>query len=86
MNLRDRMIMEDFRGARPAYLKLEDAVGQKLNELVKQAGLQVLGIEHRVKAVNSLAGKLVRNGDRYQKLDDLTDLLGARIICFFPMM
>ena len=54
-----------------------------LCSLVKESGIQTLSIEHRVKSESSLAAKLVRSGDWYQKFEDLTDILGARVICFF---
>lgn len=83
MNLINRMIVEDFRKNRDAFVKLGDIVHEMLRDIVKQTGMEVLGIEHRVKTENSLAGKLERNGDWYQCFDDLTDILGARVICYF---
>ena len=84
MNLKNRIILEDFRKCRDEYVKLGDLIQEKLHEIVEVAGIhEILGIEHRVKTEKSLAGKLERSGDWYQQIDDLTDLLGARIICFF---
>ena len=83
MNVKDKLIIEDYRKAKQSFIKLDGIVYDKLCELVKEAGIQTLGIEHRVKREESLAEKLVRNGDWYQKFDDLTDILGARVICFF---
>ena len=78
------MILEEFVENRSVYLELGDVVHNRLEELVKEAGLSILGIEHRIKTVKSLAGKLERKrDDYYRKLEDLTDLVGARIICFF---
>lgn len=83
MNVKDKLIIEDYRKAKQSFIKLDGIVYDKLCELVKEAGIQTLGIEHRVKREESLAEKLVRNGDWYQKFDDLTDILGTRVICFF---
>jgi len=84
MSIAGKMILEEFTRKRVDYLELGDVVHNRLDELVKEAGLSILGIEHRIKSVKSLAGKLERKGDDYyQRLDDLTDLVGARIICFF---
>lgn len=83
MNVKDKMIIEDYRKAKDSFVKLDGVVYEKLCELVKQSGIQTLSVEHRVKSEASLAGKLVRNGDWYQKFEDLTDILGARVICFF---
>lgn len=83
MNTKDRLIIEDYRKARESFVKLDGVVYDKLCALVKKSGIQTLSIEHRVKSEAGLAEKLVRNGDWYQKFDDLTDILGARVICFF---
>ncbi len=83
MNLKDRLIIEDYRREREDFIQLEKVVTDKLCELVKKSGIQILSIEHRVKSESSLAEKLVRNGDWYQTFDNLTDILGARVICFF---
>lgn len=84
MTLKDRIILEDFRKNRENFLELEKVVDKILHNIVKLSGIkEILGIEHRVKTEQSLAGKLVRNGDWYSTLEDLTDLLGARVICYF---
>lgn len=83
MNLKNRIIVEDYRKCRGDFVKLEGIVCEKLEEIVKETGIAILKIEHRVKTEKSLAGKLERKGDWYQSLSDLTDLLGARVICFF---
>lgn len=83
VSLKNRLILEDFRKSRDAFVKLGDIVHEKLRELIHGAGMEILGIEHRVKTEESLSGKLERNGDYYQSLEELTDLLGARVICYF---
>ena len=82
MNLKCRMIMEDYRKQRGDFLKLEDIVQGILKQIVKELGIKVLAVEHRVKEEKSLAGKLERKGDRYSGLEDITDILGCRIVCF----
>lgn len=42
-----------------------------------------VSIEGRVKAHNSLRGKLLLKGDKYKSLLDITDLIGIRIITIF---
>ena len=84
MSIVGKRILEEFTRTRSDYLELGDVIHNQLDEMVKEAGLSILGIEHRIKTVKSLAGKLERKGDDYyRKLEDLTDLAGARIICFF---
>ena len=82
MNLKCRLILEDYRKQRDDFLKLGDTVQTMLSDIVKELGLSVLAVEHRVKAEKSLAGKLERKGDGYNTLEDITDILGCRVICF----
>lgn len=84
MNLKHQIILEEYRKNRNAFLELEKVVDQILRNIVKESGIkEILGIEHRVKGEESLAGKLDRNDDWYNSLKDLTDILGARVICYF---
>ncbi len=83
MNIKDRMIMEEYREQRDLFVKLGETVHSMLRSIAKGAGIPVMSIEHRIKDEKSLEGKLYRKGDSYQSLDDITDILGARIICYF---
>ena len=82
MNLKCRLILEDYRKQREDFIKLGDEVHSILSNIAKDLGLTVLAVEHRVKEEKSLAGKLERKGDSYNTLEDITDILGCRIICF----
>ena len=82
MNLKCRLILEDYRKQRDDFIKLGDTVHTMLSGIVKELGLTVLAVEHRVKEEKSLAGKLERKGDGYNTLEDITDILGCRVVCF----
>ena len=82
MNLKSRLILEDYRKQREDFITLGDTVHTMISEIVKDLGFSVLAIEHRVKEEKSLAGKLERKGDSYNTLEDITDILGCRVICF----
>lgn len=83
MNLKDKLIIEEYENSRDDFLKLGDTVHELMADAIEEADLHIMEIQHRVKTEKSLAGKLERKGDRYNSLDDLTDILGCRIICFF---
>lgn len=83
MNIKDRMILSDYRKRMDDYIKVDAIVYEKLKEIVKSSKILSTGIEHRIKTESSLEGKLYKNGDYFQKLSDLKDLIGARIICYF---
>ena len=80
MNLKCRLILEDYRKQRDDFIKLGDVVHTMLSDITKELGLTVLAVEHRVKQEKSLAGKLERKGDGYNTLEDITDILGCRVI------
>ena len=82
MNLKCKLILEDYRKQREYFVKLGNVVHDMLSGIAKDLGLTVLAVEHRVKEEKSLAGKLERKGDGYNTLEDITDILGCRVICF----
>ncbi len=83
MNRKDSLIMEEYRENRENFEQLGIIVQGILEQLVKDAGIRVMTVEHRVKKEKSLEGKLYRKGDRYQSLKDITDILGTRVVCYF---
>ena len=55
-----------------------------LRELLDQQHLRIHSVSHRVKEENSLVRKLNKPGSKYRKVNDIKDLLGLRIITYFP--
>jgi ppGpp synthetase/RelA/SpoT-type nucleotidyltranferase len=55
-----------------------------LREMLAQAGLVTHSIEARVKKRKSATDKLCANSEKYTCLADLDDLLGVRVITYFP--
>ena len=49
MNLKCRLILEDYRKQRDDFIKLGDTVHTMLSGIVKELGLTVLAVDHRVK-------------------------------------
>ena len=82
MDLKCKLILEDYKKQKEAFIKLGDTVHGILSDIVDELGFMALAVEHRVKAEKSLAGKLERKGDGYNTLEDITDILGCRVICF----
>ncbi|EPX56503.1 hypothetical protein D187_007845 [Cystobacter fuscus DSM 2262] len=73
-----------------AYLRRQasfEALGQslhaRLKEVLKSGGVDVHAVSYRVKNPKSLAHKLGRPDKTYQRLDDITDLIGLRVITYF---
>ena len=76
-------ILEEYRTGLPRFREVAEEVYNKLKHTFEQAGLLVAAIEYRVKAEDSLAGKLELKGAKYKSLADITDIIGLRVITFY---
>ena len=83
MDLHSEMLLEEFRESLPELEKLKEQVLATLREALDRNGLIVTAVEARLKTEESLAGKLALKGGKYATLDEVTDLVGARIITFY---
>ena len=83
MNEKNKMIMEEYRSQKPEFERLEGEVVSILQDVADKCNIRIYAINHRVKEENSLAGKLERKSDKYSSLSDITDIFGARVVCFF---
>lgn len=83
MDLRDRLIVEEYRKNEKTFQEIGDVVHAKLRALVRSTGRRAFAVQHRVKSERSLAGKLARHPGMYAQLSDLKDILGARVVCYF---
>ncbi|MBQ9462903.1 MAG: hypothetical protein IJU68_04525 [Bacteroidales bacterium] len=77
------MILEEYRDNLPEIKKKAEEINAKLNSMLKDAGLLVAALEYRVKSEDSLAGKLELKGSKYASLEDITDIIGLRVITFY---
>jgi ppGpp synthetase/RelA/SpoT-type nucleotidyltranferase len=83
LDLHGTMLLEDYRDRLPVYSLLQRVVMENLGNMVKQAGLELNAMESRIKTEKSLAGKLALKGAKYQTINNITDIFGARIITFY---
>ena len=78
-----QLILDEYREQKPRYEEAAQEVAAILREALSRNGLVVTAVETRVKTEESLAGKLALKGQKYQSLEDITDILGARVITFY---
>jgi len=76
-------LLEEYRSRHGSFEALGRALHARLEEVLGRGGVKVHAVSYRVKAPESLAGKLARPDKTYQRLDDVTDLIGLRVITWF---
>lgn len=76
-------LLRQYRELRPTMEAISSKAYDILSRALKEQGIYVTAIEHRVKTERSLAGKLELKGAKYKSIDDITDLVGLRVITFY---
>lgn len=83
LDMHCEMILDEYRDRLPVLNRLKDVVLDILQRTLQENGIVVTAIEGRVKTEGSLVGKLELKGNKYRTIDDITDIVGTRIITFF---
>lgn len=77
------MILDEYRERQQEFEQIKNVVIDILRQRLENNHIVVAGLEGRVKTEKSLTGKLELKGYKYRILDDITDIIGVRIITFF---
>lgn len=77
------MILEEYRENIPVYEKVRAKALTLLSDEIAKAGMMVSSIDSRIKTEMSLAGKLELKGSKYHTIDDITDIVGLRVVAFY---
>lgn len=83
LDMHCEMILDEYRESLPILERLKKTVLESLSQRLKDNNILVTALEARIKTEKSLTGKLELKGYKYRTLDDITDILGVRIITFF---
>ena len=78
-----QMLMAQYRERLVVYQRLAQEAEETLRQALKKQHVTVIAQECRIKTESSLAGKLELKGAKYHTLDDVTDILGMRVITFY---
>ena len=83
LDLHGEMLMEQYHERLSIYKRIEQLAIGALRQALDTQRVRVTALESRIKAADSLAGKLELKGAKYNSLDDVTDILGIRIVTFY---
>ena len=76
-------LMQQYYELLPSLEKLATDAYDMLCQTLHEQGIYVTAIEKRVKSPRSLEGKLEIKGGKYKNVQDVTDLVGLRVITFY---
>ena len=78
-----KMLLSQYRELLPTLKQLADEASSQLRHALREQGIYITAMEHRVKTEKSLIGKLELKGAKYKTINDITDLVGLRVITFY---
>lgn len=76
-------ILKDYRDNIEKYKKICAYFTKFLKKKTAENNILTFAVENRVKSEQSLLGKLQRKGEKYSTIEDITDICGGRVICYF---
>ena len=83
MDLHTEILLEQYDAMLPMLEKMHNVVTEALEQALHTNNIEVTSVNARVKTRDSLAGKLALKGNKYASIEDITDLVGARVITFY---
>ncbi len=83
LDMKCQMIVDEYDMRLPLFMRLRDIVTRRIKDALNGNNVELTAVESRVKRRDSLIGKLLRKGQKYQSLADITDILGTRVITLF---
>ena len=84
LDAHSELILDEYRKQLPLFEECRTRLYAQIGDTLRSAGILVAGIEARVKTEASLAGKLELKGAKYRSLADITDIVGLRVVTFYP--
>lgn len=81
MQKRKSKLLKEYDDNVKRYEYLRDVVTNLIEELLQEE--KISSITSRIKERVSLEGKIDRKGEHYQSINDITDIVGVRIITYY---
>ena len=83
LNPHCEQLMQQYREMLPELERVSQTAYDRLRHALRQQGIYITAFERRIKTEKSLAGKLELKGAKYKSIEDVTDLVGLRVITFY---
>lgn len=83
LNPHCEQLMQQYRDMLPELERVSEEAYNRLRFALRQQGIYITAFERRIKTEKSLAGKLELKGAKYKSIEDITDLVGLRVITFY---
>lgn len=83
LDFKCQMIVDEYDEKMPLFETIKELVMSSIQKALSNNDVEVTAVEGRIKQRDSLIGKLVRKGHKYHSLDDITDIVGFRVITLF---
>lgn len=76
-------IIEEYGRQRTVYDDFSSTLAHLLDRILRDAQIKPHSVNYRCKEVESLRRKVSKEGRSYEKLSDITDIAGVRVITYF---
>ena len=76
-------ILKEYRDQKQEFMSCEEKIKELLKELLDAEEIKYHTINSRIKEESSLEKKCNLKGDKYNKLEDITDIIGIRVITYY---
>jgi len=83
LDMHCEMILDEYREKLPLFEKLRSIALERMEKCLNENKIIVASIDSRIKTEESLTGKLELKGYKYRTLDDITDIVGIRVVTFY---
>jgi ppGpp synthetase/RelA/SpoT-type nucleotidyltranferase len=81
--MQHQKLIDDYHRYRPEIEQQAGELQRRLSRLLDESGIPVHDISFRVKTASSLVQKASRPDRIYKSLDDITDVIGLRVVTYF---
>lgn len=76
-------ILKEYDSSRNVLDNFDKTLLTLISSLLEQKNIRVHQVQTRVKNRSSLENKIIRKSEKYKVLNDITDIVGVRVITYF---